>query len=159
MESGELPPLVETRNGVLDKSYFALYKMHFDDNIEKLLLLACYSNFYTKQNDHEFSLKIQDLWGFRNIVTVSSYNVRPCFPMYWLLDKDIGLSLKRSLMSQNKFRKVKTYLHCWDNTNLDETDKWVKLRPLIEAVNEKLQQFSIFSSKLSIDEQIVPYFG
>ena len=52
MESGELPPLVETRNGVLDKSYFALYKMHFDDNIEKLLLLACYSNLYTKQNDH-----------------------------------------------------------------------------------------------------------
>ena len=159
MESGELPPLVETRNGVLDKSYFALYKMHFDDNIEKLLLLACYSNLYTKQNDHEFSLKIQDLWGFRNIVTVSSYIVRPCFSMYWLLDKDIGLSLKRSLMSQNKFRKAKTYLHCWDNTNLDETDKWVKLRPLIEAVNEKLQQFSIFSSKLSIDEQIVPYFG
>ena len=62
-------------------------------------------------------------------------------------------------MSQNKFRKAKTYLHRWDNTNLDETDKWVKLRPLIEAVNEKLQQFSIFSSKLSIDEQIVPYFG
>ena len=79
--------------------------------------------------------------------------------MYWLLDKDIGLSLKRSLMSQNKFRKAKTYLHCWDNTNLDETDKWVKLRPLIEVVNEKLQQFSIFSSKLSIDEQMVPYFG
>ena len=58
MESGELPPLVETRNGVLDKSYFALYKMHFDDNIEKLLLLACYSNLYTKQNDHEFSLNL-----------------------------------------------------------------------------------------------------
>lgn len=51
-------------------------------------------------------------------------------------------------MSRNKFRK--TYLHCCDNTNLDETDKWVKFRPLIEATNEKLQQFGIFSSELTI---------
>ena len=55
-------------------------------------------------------------------------------------------------MSRNKFRKRETYLHCCDNTNLDEANKWIKLRPLIEAVNEELQQFGIFSSELSIDE-------
>ena len=93
------------------------------------------------------------------IMTISSYNVRPRFSMYWLLDEDLGLPLVRRLMSQNKFRKTKTYLYCCDNTNLDETDKWIKLRPLTEALNEKLQQFGIFSSKLSIDEQMVPYFG
>ena len=79
--------------------------------------------------------------------------------MYWSFVEDIGLPLVRSLMSQNKFRKTKIYLHCCDNTNLDETDKWAKLRPLIEAVNEKLQLFGIFSSELSIDKQMVPYFG
>ena len=81
------------------------------------------------------------------------------FSMYWSFDEDIGLPLVRSLISRNKFRKTKTYLHCYDNTNLDETDKWAKLRPLIEAVKEKLQQFGIFSSELSIDEQMVSYFG
>ena len=81
--------------------------------------------------------------------------MRPHFSMYWSFDEDIGLPLVRSLMSRNKFRK--TYLHCCDNTNLDETDKWAKLRPLIEAVNEKLQKFGIFSSELSIDEQMVSY--
>ena len=82
------------------------------------------------------------------IMTISSYNVRPRFCMYWLL-------LVRNLMSRNKFRKREIYLH----TNLDETKKWIKLRPLTEAVNEELQRFRMFSSELSIDEQMVPYFG
>ena len=93
------------------------------------------------------------------IMTISSYNMRPRFSVYWSFDDDIGLPLVRSLMSRNTFRKTKTYLHCRDNTNLDETDKWAKLRPLIEAVNEKLQRFGVFSSELSIDEQMLPYFG
>ena len=99
-------------------------------------------------NDHEFSLTKQDLWDFMTIMTISSYNVRPHFCMYWLL-------LVRNLMSRNKFRKREIYLH----TNLDETKKWIKLRPLTEAVNEELQRFRMFSSELSIDEQMVPYFG
>ena len=99
-------------------------------------------------NDHEFSLTKQDLWDFMTIMTISSYNVRPRFCMYWLL-------LVRNLMSRNKFRKREIYLH----TNLDETKKWIKLRPLTEAVNEELQRFRMFSSELSIDEQMVPYFG
>ena len=59
-------------------------------------------------------------------------------------------------MYRNKFRKTKTYLHCCNNTNLDETNKWIKLRPLTEAINEELQQFGIYSSERSIDEQMVP---
>ena len=84
------------------------------------------SNLYARQkNDHEYFLTKQDLSDFMTIITISSYNVRSRFSMYWLLDEDICLSLARSLMSRNKFRK--TYLHCCDNANLDETDKWVKL--------------------------------
>ena len=103
-------------------------------------------------NDHEFSLTKQDLWDFMTIMTISSYNVRPRFCMYWLL-------LVRNLMSRNKFRKREIYLHCCDNTNLDETNKWIKLRRLTESVNEELQQFRMLSSEHSIDEQMVPYFG
>ena len=46
--------------------------------------------------------------------------MRPRFSMYWSFDEGIGLPLVRSLRSRNKFRKTKTYLHCCDNTNLDE---------------------------------------
>ena len=68
---------------------------------------------------------------------ISNYNVRPRFSKHWLLDEDDGLSLIRSLMFRNKFRKTKTYLHRCDYRNLDETDKWLQSRPLIEAVNAK----------------------
>ena len=60
------------------------------------------------------------------IMTISSSIVRPRFSMYWSLDEDIGLQLVRSLISQNKFRKTKTYLHCCDNIDLDETVKWAE---------------------------------
>ena len=34
-----------------------------------------------------------------------------------------------------------------------------KIHPLQEAVNSSLQQFGVFSENLSVDEQMVPYFG
>ncbi|KAH7980826.1 hypothetical protein HPB49_019490 [Dermacentor silvarum] len=34
-----------------------------------------------------------------------------------------------------------------------------KVRPLLRLVNRSLQQFGIFSKNLSVDEQMVPYFG
>ena len=127
--------LVESHDEILDKNSFELYKMYFDDDIEELFVR--YSNLCARQkNDHDFSLTKTDLWDFMTIMTISSYNMRPRFSMYGSFDEDIGLPLVRSLMSRNKFRKTKTYLHCCDNTNLDETDKWAKLRPLIEAVND-----------------------
>ena len=106
MESEELPPLVETRDEILDKSAFEMYKMYFHDDIEELCVR--YSNLYARpKNDHEFSLTKQDLWDFMTIMNISSYNMRPRFSMYWLFDEDIGLPLVRSLMYQNKFRKTK----------------------------------------------------
>ena len=79
-----------------------LYKMYFDDDIEEQFVRYC--NLYARQkNDHKFSLRKQDLWDLMTIITISSYKVRPCFPMHWSLNEDIGLSLVRCLMSQNLF--------------------------------------------------------
>ena len=64
-------------------------------------------------------------------------------------------------MSRNHFWKIKSYLHVFGNDNLNLEDKWAlaKLRPLIQMVNDKLIQFGVFTEHLSIDEQMVPYFG
>ena len=102
MESEELPQFMETHDEILDKSAFELYKMYFDDDIEEQFVRYC--NLYARQkNDHKFSLRKQDLWDLMTIITISSYKVRPCFPMHWSLNEDIGLSLVRCLMSQNLF--------------------------------------------------------
>lgn len=46
-----------------------------------------------------------------------------------------------------------------NNQQLQGSDKWCKLQPLVDLVNEQLIQFEIFTKELSIDEEIVPYFG
>ena len=46
-----------------------------------------------------------------------------------------------------------------DNVDLELNDKWAKLSPLIDIVNDKLIQFGAFTEHLSIDEQMLPYFG
>ena len=115
---------------------------------------------YAKQkNDQTFEMNQTDLWDFVTIMTVSSYNVRPQFSMYWFFDEDVSCSFIRELMPRNKFKKIKSYIHVCDNESIDQHDKWAKLRPLFNVVNKKLTQFGVFADHLSIDEQMVPYFG
>ena len=104
-------------------------------------------------------MSTEDLWDFFTIVTFSSYNIRSQFTMYWSTEEDISFPLVRGIMSRNYFKKVKACLHVCDNDDLCVDDKWAKLRPLFDIVNTKIIQFGVFAEHLSIDEQMVPYFG
>ena len=97
--------------------------------------------------------------GFFTILAFSSYNTRPQFSMYWSNEADLSSPFVRELMSRNHFKRIKSCLHVCENDNLVPDDKWAKLRPLIDLTNEKLIQFGVFAEHLSIDEQMVPYFG
>ena len=80
-------------------------------------------------------------------------------PMYWSTEEDISSPFVRGIMSRNYFKKVKVCLHACDNDDLCVDDKWTKLRPLFDIVNKKIIQFGVFAEHLSINEQMVPYFG
>ena len=62
-------------------------------------------------------------------------------------------------MPRNKFEQVKQYLHLANNQQLDATDKASKVRPLYDQLNLNLRQFGVFHQNLSVDEQMLPYFG
>ena len=62
-------------------------------------------------------------------------------------------------MSTKRFEDKKKYIHFADNNNLPAKDKLAKIRPLQDRVNALLQQFGVFVKDLTIDEQMVPYFG
>ncbi|XP_022175761.1 piggyBac transposable element-derived protein 3-like [Myzus persicae] len=74
-------------------------------------------------------------------------------------DEDKGIPLVRNSMSRNRFDSIKQNLHLSDNDQLDKNDRFSKLRPLFDLINEKNMQFGVFSHNLSIDEEMVPYFG
>ncbi|XP_035227751.1 piggyBac transposable element-derived protein 3-like [Stegodyphus dumicola] len=66
-------------------------------------------------------------------------------------------------MSRNRYLEIKRYLHISDNSDLEriplgERDNLFKIRPLIDKLNDKFQQFGVFSESLCIDEQMVRYY-
>ena len=50
-------------------------------------------------------------------------------------------------------------LHLADNSNLDKEDKFTKVRPLIDKLNEQCLAKYLPEQLVSIDESMVPYFG
>ena len=48
-------------------------------------------------------------------------------------------------------------LHLADNSNLDKEDKFAKVRPLIDELNEQCFANSLPEQSVSIDESMVPY--
>lgn len=94
-----------------------------------------------------------------NIMILTGYHSLPKISPYWSKDEDKEVVLVRKTMSRNKITTIKQNLHLFDNKNLDLTDKFAKLRPFFSILNEKFSQFGIFNHNLSIDEEMVPYFG
>ena len=93
------------------------------------------------------------------VLIFSGYHTLPRERMYWCRDEDLDVSFVSSRMSRNRFKDLKRYLHLADNDHIDRSDKLFKIRPLVEYINAKLQQHGVFSQFLSIDEEMVPYFG
>ena len=143
---------------MIEISELDLFNLYSDAEVDELFLDS--SMQYSKQkNDQTFESDRTDLWDFITIITVSSYNVRPQFSMYWSFDEDVSCSFVRELRPRNRFKKIKSYIHVYDNEHVDPSDKWAKLKPLFDVVKKQLTQFRVFVSHLSIDEQMVPCFG
>lgn len=53
----------------------------------------------------------------------------------------------------------KKYIHLCDNYDLDTSDKFAKITPLNNLMNQTFLQFGAFAFNLSIDEQMIAYFG
>ncbi|KFM58705.1 PiggyBac transposable element-derived protein 3, partial [Stegodyphus mimosarum] len=62
-------------------------------------------------------------------------------------------------MRRDRFETIFSNLHVADNANLDPLDKFAKLRPLINKLNELCMKFVPNETHFSIDESMVPYFG
>lgn len=88
----------------------------------------------------------------------TGYHKLPVENLYWSKADDISNNIVPRLFSRNRYYEIKRFLHFNDNSS-QSTNKLAKIDPLIEIVNENLKQFGLFSKYLSIDEQMIPFFG
>lgn len=140
------------------KTPLEIFFLFFDE--ELLSMIVDFSLEYARSNNRpEFDLNVNILKNFLGILILSGYHILPQTDLYWSRDEDKGVDIVRKCMSRNTFRNIKRNLHFSDNAHLDKSDKFAKLRPLFDAMNIRNKQFGIFAHNLSIDEQMVPYFG
>ena len=64
-----------------------------------------------------------------------------------------------ALMIKCEFEESKHFLHFADNENLGKTDRFVKVRPLFDAVNKQGVAYYKPEQHLSVDKSMIPYFG
>ena len=135
-----------------------LFSLYFDNDIKQLIIEQ--SEQYARQHsDYNFTLTESDLNAFIGIILLSGYHSLHQEHLYWSRDDDVGVPLISGKMSRSRFREIKRFFHLADNQTLDKRDKLSKLRPFLKLVEKNLLQFGVFSPNLSLDEQMVPYFG
>lgn len=135
-----------------------LFLKFFDDEV--LQLIKVQSELYAhQQNRLNFRLPIHILKRFLGFLLFSGYHRLPREEMYWENAEDSGISLIRSALTRQEYRDAKRNIHFADNDTPDKEDKMYKLRQLFVLLNNKFSQFGVFEKNLSIDEQMVPYFG
>ena len=112
-----------------------------------------------QQNNHTFELDEEDMARFTGIHLLSGYHSLPRQRLYWSTDEDVVIPLVAKAMTRNNFEGIKKNLHLADNKNLCLSDKAAKVRPLYDMLNTNLKQFGVFKEHISVDEQMLPYFG
>ena len=63
------------------------------------------------------------------------------------------------MMTKTEFLECKRYLHLANNNALNSSDKFAKVRPLINAINEQCILNYQATQQTSGDKAMVPYFG
>ncbi|CAK1591406.1 unnamed protein product [Parnassius mnemosyne] len=93
------------------------------------------------------------------ILLLSGYNVQARNRMYWDTGIDTYHPGVANAISRSRFEQILRFMHVSDNAALDVQDKFTKVRPLWEKLNEKWMKYWPQYNEVSIDESMIPYYG
>lgn len=118
--------------------------------------MVTYTNLHHLQNNTCFEntniKEIKKIVGIHIIMGNQSY---PSIRVYW--DSKLCVNVAKDNMSYNRFSKLRTHIHFSDANQPKETDKFWK-ECILDKIRHRCMQLSL-KTKLSIDEQIIPFKG
>ena len=136
-----------------------MFKLCFDNDTMKLICIESMKH-AAQKGDSRFTLSVDDLFKYFGILLFSGYNKMPFRRMYWQTRPDANCYFASQSISRNKFEKIHQFLLFNDNSNIDETYKVFKIRPLLIHLNDFFHQsFLPLSKSYSLDEAMEPYYG
>nr|XP_023012649.1 piggyBac transposable element-derived protein 3-like [Leptinotarsa decemlineata] len=134
-----------------------LFSLFFDDEVWQMI--TDYTNLYSIQKNRPGDISLNEIKCFFGVLLLSGYHYFSRRSLYWESNDDAGSKLVTSAISRNRFNFIMQNIHCNDNTILNVSDKFSKIRPLVEALNKRFITFAPVQECHSIDETMVPYFG
>lgn len=134
-----------------------LFEQFFDQ--ETIQLLVDFTNMYALKRNRKADITSNELKCFLGVLLVSGFSTVSRRRMYWENSDDSKNLLISRTISRDRFEYIMSNIHCCDNDNLDENDRFAKLRPLFDRINKKCLEFAPHVEQHSIDEAMVPYFG
>lgn len=150
----DFPPMYGPKQMYTPIEAFSLF---FDNEV--IDMLVNYSNMYANSHNRNGDISDNEFRCFLGVLLLSGYSSHPRRSMYWENSKDTNNILVCDAISRNRFNFIIQNIHCCDNSNLDQTNKFAKLRPLFDALKKRFIDMSPYQESHSIDESMVPYFG
>ena len=114
----------------------SLFETFFTDDIMKFICEKSIQYAISKGN-HSFTIDTNTLKAFIAVSLVSAYVHLPRRPMYWEYNEETHNTTVSSLLSRKRFDEIMQNLHLADNSNIDKEEKFAKVRPLINKLNEQ----------------------
>lgn len=135
-----------------------LWECFFDEEVINMIVER--TNEYAGQKYVPgFATSSGEIKTFLGILYLTGYHTLPSIRSYWSTQASLGCQIIKDAMSRNRFAQIKQNIHISDNKNLDPNDKFAKISPLNNMLNKKFMQFGIFAHHLSVDEQMIAYYG
>ncbi|EFA01453.1 hypothetical protein TcasGA2_TC006999 [Tribolium castaneum] len=101
-----------------------------------------------------------EIKAFFGVLLLCGYVPLPRRQMFWEKSKDTRNDLVANAISRDRFEQILTNLQCCDNDHLDKNlDKFTKVRPLFDKLNNNFRKFAPFCETHSVGKSMVPYFG
>ena len=104
-------------------------------------------------------LTAEELKRFLRILINTCYNENPQRKLYWDRGDDVRNYMVHEAMRRDRFLQIMQSMHCADNTQWNDTDKFTKLRPLLDLLKGRFLKHFNPIRDLSYDESMIMYFG
>ena len=97
--------------------------------------------------------------AFVAVLLFSGYAGLPRQGMFWERREDCHNLEVSVMMTKTEFLECQQYLHLADNNALNSSDKFAKVQPLFNAINEQCILSYQPTKHVSVDESMGAYFG
>ena len=142
----------------ITKEMFDVFRLFFTDSMIENLVRQTILYAQRDKNNPSFTMTTDDMQQFLGLLLASGYHSLPGENDYWSTADDLSSPVFPQTMARDRFRAIKRYLHVADNQQLTNS-KVAKVEPFYASLTEQFQQFGVFHTHLSIDEEMVPYHG